>query len=63
MRLAVGSRLALLLVVASCAPAGREAAPPAAYSGLPWVDDDYPTALAEARARQLPIFVDSWAPW
>jgi hypothetical protein len=30
---------------------------------LPFIADDYPTALAEARARKLPLFVDSWAPW
>jgi hypothetical protein len=30
---------------------------------LPWVADDYPAALAEARARKLPLFVESWAPW
>jgi hypothetical protein len=30
---------------------------------LPFIEDDYPRALAEARARKLPLFVDSWAPW
>ncbi len=25
--------------------------------------DDYPAALAAARARDVPIFVDVWAPW
>jgi hypothetical protein len=27
------------------------------------VSDDYPRALALARARQLPLFVEAWAPW
>jgi hypothetical protein len=30
---------------------------------LPFIEDDYPRALAEARARKVPLFVDSWAPW
>ncbi len=28
-----------------------------------FIDDDYPRALAEARARGVPLFVDAWAPW
>jgi hypothetical protein len=30
---------------------------------LPFIEDDYPKALAEARAKKLPIFVEAWAPW
>ena len=30
---------------------------------LPFIEDDYPRALAEARAKKLPIFVEAWAPW
>ena len=30
---------------------------------LPFIEDDYPKALAEARARQLPLFIEAWAPW
>lgn len=32
-------------------------------SALPWIDDDWPRAVAEAKARKVPIFVESWAPW
>jgi tetratricopeptide (TPR) repeat protein len=28
-----------------------------------FVEDDYDRALAEARARHVPLFVDAWAPW
>ncbi|HVP69638.1 MAG TPA: hypothetical protein VMT17_20475 [Anaeromyxobacteraceae bacterium] len=35
----------------------------AAGAGPGWVADDYPKALAEAKARQVPLFVDAWAPW
>jgi hypothetical protein len=31
--------------------------------GLPFIEDDWPRALAEARARDLPLFVEAWAPW
>lgn len=48
---------ALLLAVALASPA------PSAPQVLPWIEDDYPKALAQARARNLPIFVENWAPW
>ena len=35
----------------------------AATSRLPFVEDDYPKALANARHRNLPIFVEVSAPW
>ena len=30
---------------------------------LPFVADNYPKALAEARAQRLPLFIEAWAPW
>jgi hypothetical protein len=30
---------------------------------LPWVEDEYTRAVADAKARKLPLFVESWAPW
>ena len=30
---------------------------------LPFIDDDYPRAVALAKQRKVPIFVESWAPW
>ena len=35
----------------------------AAVSSLPWVEDDYGKALADAKARHVPVFVEVWAPW
>jgi hypothetical protein len=62
----------LVALMALLAPAARaSSAPPAAASQgtkaaaqvLPWIEDDYPRAVALARERKLPIFVESWAPW
>jgi len=39
------------------------ATPALARDVLPFVDNDYPKALARARAKDLPLFVDAWAPW
>ena len=49
--------IALLTVstVAGAADAPKEA--------LPFIADDYGRAVAEAKQRKLPIFVDAWAPW
>jgi hypothetical protein len=30
---------------------------------LPFIENDYPKALVEARAKKLPIFAEAWAPW
>ena len=30
---------------------------------LPFIDDDYTKALALARTKHVPIFVEAWAPW
>jgi hypothetical protein len=30
---------------------------------LPFIEDDYRTAVARARAKNVPIFVEAWAPW
>ena len=30
---------------------------------LPFIEDDYTKAVARAKAKNLPIFVEAWAPW
>ena len=30
---------------------------------LPFINDNYEQAVSEAKQRQLPLFVDVWAPW
>lgn len=32
-------------------------------ANLQFVEDDYKTAVARARAKNVPIFVEAWAPW
>jgi len=39
------------------------AAPMAAKEVLPFIDDDYTKAVARAKAKNVPIFVETWAPW
>jgi len=34
-----------------------------ASAGLPFIEDDYQTAVSRARAKNVPIFVEAWAPW
>jgi hypothetical protein len=51
------ARVSLLLTMMAAS------APLFAGGNLPFVEDDYGRALAEARARKLPLFVESWAPW
>lgn len=56
--------LAALAILSACARSGDSGAPAASGPAqLPWVSDDYPAALAAARERSVPIFVESWAPW
>jgi len=35
----------------------------AAATPLRFIEDDYARALAEAKQRKLPVFVEVWAPW
>jgi hypothetical protein len=30
---------------------------------LPFIDDNYMRAVAEAKAKNVPLFVEAWAPW
>ena len=55
----MGGRLLWLAAAVACATVSAGA--PGEI--LPFVEDDYDRAVAEARARDLPLFVEAWAPW
>lgn len=55
--------LAPLLLALGAAAAPPSPAPPKAAAVLPWVEDDVAKALADGKAKKLPIFVEAWAPW
>jgi hypothetical protein len=46
-----------LLILLLLAPIAR------AKEVLPFIDNDYTKAVAQARTKNLPIFVEAWAPW
>ena len=48
--------IVILLFVATALPAF-------AKEVLPFIDNDYGKAIAQAKAKQLPLFVEAWAPW
>jgi tetratricopeptide (TPR) repeat protein len=60
--------VASLLFILGCAavpPHARAEPSPAAPGEGPtaFIENDYAKALADARARKVPLFVDAWAPW
>lgn len=52
---ALAAALLALPAAAGTTPAPREV--------LPFIADDYPKALAAAKAAGKPIFFEAWAPW
>jgi thioredoxin-like negative regulator of GroEL len=55
----------LLVGLVACTAANSNAPEDDVHAGapLPFIEDDYARALAEAKAKGLPLFVDVWAPW
>jgi hypothetical protein len=49
---------AAVLVAASLGPRAAGAA-----GALPFIEDDWPRALALAKETRRPLFVEAWAPW
>lgn len=39
------------------------AMPAIAKEIVPFIEDDFAKAVAQARTKKVPIFVDAWAPW
>lgn len=55
--------IALLSTLGAVHPHAATASAPTDRRVLPFIADDYTKAVAEARARKVPIFIESWAPW
>ncbi len=63
--------LPIFALLAGLANAAASAPPPATGPAptthgacvFPFIADDYAKAIAEARARKVPLFIESWAPW
>lgn len=55
----IATVLALALLAAPAVATGADGLD----KTLPFIADDYPRALAEARAQKLPLFIEAWAPW
>lgn len=62
----------LLVLLALAAPEAAATASPASSTAhaeatprftLPFIDDDFGRAMAAGREKQLPVFVEMWAPW
>jgi tetratricopeptide (TPR) repeat protein len=50
-------------VASAAPPASSSAAAPAQDAPIAFVENDYAHALADARARGVPLFIDTWASW
>jgi hypothetical protein len=53
---------AAAVTIAAALQAAAAAAPEKKFA-VPFIEDDYPRAISEARAKKVPIFVENWAPW
>ncbi len=66
-RLVSGWVAAVLLLLAASLPGSGCSTPgggnTASVSALSFIEDDYATALAQARERNVPLFIEAWAPW
>ncbi|HUD72088.1 MAG TPA: hypothetical protein VMQ62_09010 [Dongiaceae bacterium] len=63
---AVSITAGLFLGLIASACSGRPAPPPVettSAQALPFIADDAPRALADAKTRAVPVFVEAWAPW
>ena len=60
MRTSSAAILAALLAASGLSPGSPATS---AKEVLPFIADDYPKALAAARAENKPIFLETWAPW
>jgi hypothetical protein len=53
------SKLAMAVLLLAIATAAWGAT----TNGLQFINDNFPKAVAEGEQRNLPVFVEVWAPW
>lgn len=65
MRSSLSSLLVVGLLGCGTARTSAMTEPPATHASaaLPFIENDYPRALAQAKAQGVPLFVDAGAPW
>ena len=34
-----------------------------AFADVPFIEDDFTRAASQAKAKNVPLFVEAWAPW
>ncbi len=54
------NRLSTLLLLSALAASSVLSAAP---TRLPFIEDDYARARAEAAKRKVPLYIEVWAPW
>ena len=57
------SLLAVVPATAATRQTGAAAQSAKFHPVVPFLQDDYTRAVAQARARKVPLFVEAWAPW
>ena len=63
-RLLLGLLLLSAIAPAASAARARTTARAAAWHPVvPFIEDDFGRALALAKERKLPVFIEGWAPW
>ncbi|MEY4374714.1 MAG: hypothetical protein RL760_881 [Candidatus Eisenbacteria bacterium] len=63
--LAIALMLAALPATAAPARSAAKAHSTASawHPAVPFIEDDFGRALALAKSRKLPVFIEGWAPW
>jgi len=65
--LALGVAFAVFSGTAAASTNATKAAPANSASAwkpvVPFIEDDFGRALALAKERKLPVFIEGWAPW
>jgi alanine-alpha-ketoisovalerate/valine-pyruvate aminotransferase len=52
-----------LLVAAGLGCTSRPGGPASRVMALPFIENDFAQAVSLARERNVPLFVEVWAPW